>query len=206
MLASLAIISDSIQNMLGLPARARSAILIMHAKSYSQDLVMAFESHKSAWAGVVLPNWRGDVRVLVWQHYYDYTHTCISASARLQSIGWGRAECDKSSRQQTQIAPDCVFLLLLLLLFYTSHSIIFFTFYQEDIVLSIIKINQTHCLKITQNAVLEFLNFGIFHQFFVLLKLTCLVTLFDHKLQVFKNLPKLYHFLAFFINFCPFKM
>ena len=36
----------------------------------------------------------------------------------------------------------------------------------------------------------EFLNFGIFYQFFVLLKLTCLVTLFDRKLQVFKNSSK----------------
>ena len=28
---------------------------------------------------LVLPNWRGDVRVLVWQHYYYFTHTCISS-------------------------------------------------------------------------------------------------------------------------------
>ena len=40
-----------------------------------------------------------------------------------------------------------------------------------------------HCLKITQNVAFEFLNFAIFHQLFVLLKLTCLVTLFDHKLH-----------------------
>ena len=33
----------------------------------------------------------------------------------------------------------------------------------------------------------EFVNFGIF----VLLKVTCLVTLFDRKFQVFKMLPKL---------------
>ena len=32
-----------------------------------------------------------------------------------------------------------------------------------------------------------FFNLGIFHQFFDLLKLTCLVTLFDRKLQGFKN-------------------
>ena len=36
----------------------------------------------------------------------------------------------------------------------------------------------------------EFLNFGIFHQFLSYFKLTCLVTLFDRKLQVFKNSPK----------------
>ena len=36
----------------------------------------------------------------------------------------------------------------------------------------------------------EILDFGIFQQFFVLRKLTCLVTLFDRKLQVFKNSPK----------------
>ena len=35
----------------------------------------------------------------------------------------------------------------------------------------------------TQNVAFEFLNFD-------LLKLTCLVTLFDRKLQVFKNSPK----------------
>ena len=29
-----------------------------------------------------------------------------------------------------------------------------------------------------------------FHQFFVLLKVTCLVTLFDRKLQIFKYSPK----------------
>ena len=34
------------------------------------------------------------------------------------------------------------------------------------------------------------LNFGIFQQFCPI-KLTCLVTLFDRKLQVFKNSPKL---------------
>ena len=37
----------------------------------------------------------------------------------------------------------------------------------------------------------EFLNFGIIHQFFGLLKVTCQGTLFDCKLQVFKNSPKL---------------
>ena len=37
---------------------------------------------------------------------------------------------------------------------------------------------------------ISYLNFGIFHQFFVLLKLTYLVTRFDRKLHVFKNSPK----------------
>ena len=37
----------------------------------------------------------------------------------------------------------------------------------------------SHCLKITQNVAFEFLNVP---PFFVLLKLTCLVTLFDRKL------------------------
>ena len=44
-----------------------------------------------------------------------------------------------------------------------------------------------HCLKITQNIAFEFWHFP---PIFVLLKLTCLVTLFDRKLQVFKNSPK----------------
>ena len=42
-----------------------------------------------------------------------------------------------------------------------------------------------------KNAHLHHLNFGIFHQFLVLVKLTCLVTLFERKPQVFKNSPKL---------------
>ena len=33
------------------------------------------------------------------------------------------------------------------------------------------QIGNSHCLKITQNVASEFFNFGIFHQFFVLLKL-----------------------------------
>ena len=44
-----------------------------------------------------------------------------------------------------------------------------------------------HCLKIIQNVAFEFWHFP---PIFVLLKLTCLVTLFDRKLQVFKNSPK----------------
>ena len=44
-----------------------------------------------------------------------------------------------------------------------------------------------HCLKITQNVAFEFWHFS---PIFVLLKLTCLVTLFDRKLQVYKNSPK----------------
>ncbi len=43
-----------------------------------------------------------------------------------------------------------------------------------------------HCLKITQNVAFEFWHFP---PNFDLLKLTCLVTLFDRKLQVFKNSP-----------------
>ena len=43
------------------------------------------------------------------------------------------------------------------------------------------------CLKITQNVAFAFWHFP---PIFVLLKLTCLVTLFDRKLQVFKNSPK----------------
>ena len=43
----------------------------------------------------------------------------------------------------------------------------------------------TQCLKITQNVA-----FWHFLPIFVLSKLTCLVTLFDRKLQVFKSSPK----------------
>ena len=52
---------------------------------------------------------------------------------------------------------------------------------------SILRISKaSHCLKIIQNVAFEFWHFP---PIFVLLKLTCLVTLFDRKLQVFKNLP-----------------
>ena len=57
--------------------------------------------------------------------------------------------------------------------------------------------SNTHCLKITQNVVFEYLNFGIFPPMFVLLKLTCLVALFDRKLQVFKNSSKWTNFSIF---------
>ena len=62
-----------------------------------------------------------------------------------------------------------------------------------------------HCLKINQNIAFEFWEFCHFQPIFVLLKLTCLVTMVDRKLQVFKNSPNL-PFLAFLINFCPLKM
>ena len=44
----------------------------------------------------------------------------------------------------------------------------------------------TDCLKITQNFAFPFFNIGILLQFYVLLKLTCLVTLFNPpKLSIF---------------------
>ena len=48
----------------------------------------------------------------------------------------------------------------------------------------------SQCLKITQNVALQFFLFWHFPPIFVQLKLTCLVTLFDCKLQVFKNSSK----------------
>ena len=53
----------------------------------------------------------------------------------------------------------------------------------------------THCLKTTQNIAFDFSNFP---PFFVLLKVTCLVTLFGRKLQVFKKLVKMGYFLIYF--------
>ena len=44
-----------------------------------------------------------------------------------------------------------------------------------------------HGFKITQNVAFELWHFP---PIFVPLKLTCLVTLFDRKRQVFKNSPK----------------
>ena len=49
-------------------------------------------------------------------------------------------------------------------------------------------------------------EFWHFLPIFVLLTLTCLVTLFHRKLQFVKNSPKLTIFGAFLINFCPLKM
>ena len=47
----------------------------------------------------------------------------------------------------------------------------------------------SNCLKITQNVAFDFFSFWHFPPIFVLSKLTCLVALFDRKLQVFKNSP-----------------
>ena len=54
-------------------------------------------------------------------------------------------------------------------------------------ILALKNITVSHCLKITQNVAFEFWHLP---PIFVLLKLTCLVTLFDRKIQVFKNSPK----------------
>ena len=61
----------------------------------------------------------------------------------------------------------------------------------------------SQCLKITQNVAFDFFHFWHFPPFFVLLKVTCLVTLFDCKLQVFKTLTKIGHFLHFFYSKYP---
>ena len=50
------------------------------------------------------------------------------------------------------------------------------------------------------------LTFWHFPPIFVLLKLTCLVTLFDHKLHVFAKTRQIEPFLASWINCCPLKM
>ena len=47
-------------------------------------------------------------------------------------------------------------------------------------------------------------QFWHFPAIFVLLKVTYLVTLFDHRIQVFKNSQN-GPFLAFSMNFCPLK-
>ena len=64
-----------------------------------------------------------------------------------------------------------------------------------------------HFLHLHFTLHISHLNVWFWHfpPIFVLLKLACLVTLFDRKLQVFKNSPK-WTILAFLINFCPLKM
>ena len=58
----------------------------------------------------------------------------------------------------------------------------------------------SQCLK-NPNILIWTFEFWHFSPIFVLLKVTCQVTLFDHKLQVFKNSPN-WPILAFFMNFC----
>ena len=66
--------------------------------------------------------------------------------------------------------------------------------------------SHTQCLIITKNVPIDIsFNFAIFHYFLSYKKATCQLTLFDRKLQVFKNSPNL-TFLAFLMNFCPLKM
>ena len=55
----------------------------------------------------------------------------------------------------------------------------------------------SECLKIAGNVSFEFSNFGIFHQFLSNSRLTCLVTLFDGKLQVCQKLAKMDDFWHF---------
>ena len=50
--------------------------------------------------------------------------------------------------------------------------------------------NETSLFKNHSKCPIWILKFWHFPSIFVLLKLTCLVTLFDRKLQVFKNSPK----------------
>ena len=71
-----------------------------------------------------------------------------------------------------QMVKSLFFVLIWFLAFSTFvlyHQLLWFPFIPQ-------------CLKITQNVAFEFLNFGIFPPIFHLLKLTCLVTLFDCKL------------------------
>ena len=60
----------------------------------------------------------------------------------------------------------------------------------RDIVLdsssSLLHLYEAHCLKITQDVP----SFWHFLPIFVELKLTCLVTLFDRKLHLFKKVAK----------------
>ena len=70
-----------------------------------------------------------------------------------------------------------------------SHSIFCKLFFKVFFVRhhSVCNLTIIFGLKITQNVTFEFWHFP---PIFDLLKLNCLVTLFDRKLQVFKNSPK----------------
>ena len=80
-------------------------------------------------------------------------------------------------------------------------TIILFVYIYDNIVSCLLTLWQ-QCQNLVfehEHVVIEFWHFP---PIFVLLKLTCLETLFDRKLQVFKN----GQFLAFLITFCPLKM
>ena len=57
--------------------------------------------------------------------------------------------------------------------------------------------------KITRNVTIESFDFVIFHRFLVLLKLTCLVTMFDSR---FSKIRQNGTFLPSIMNFCPLKL
>ena len=61
------------------------------------------------------------------------------------------------------------------------------------------------CLKTTQNVAFLILHFWHFLPIFVTLKMTCLVTLIDHKLLVFQKVAKLTIF-GIFNWFCPLRI
>ena len=65
----------------------------------------------------------------------------------------------------------------------------------------------SQCLKISNICRIWILQFWHFSPIFVLLlKLTCLVTLFDKEFQIIKKSPNLRPFLVFLMNFCLLKM
>ena len=57
--------------------------------------------------------------------------------------------------------------------------------------------SKSHCLKITENVAFEIFWFRHFSLFFVLIKLTCLVILFDHKINLYINHFCIFHKLFF---------
>ena len=85
-------------------------------------------------------------------------------------------------------------------IFITGVLVIFWiTIFKKKIMILISKsvLNWSTLFENYSKCRIWFLNFP---PIFVLLKLACLVTLFDRKLQVFRNLPN-WRFLAFLINF-----
>ena len=87
-------------------------------------------------------------------------------------------------------------------IFTTFHSKGVFGIFTQSF-LCLLSLPRSGCMKITQNVVFELRHLP---PIFVLLKLTCLVTLFGSRTHCLKS-PKISHLsltiMAFSINFCP---
>ena len=79
-----------------------------------------------------------------------------------------------------------------------AHRITVLQNYQKKSPFETFLNKNTQCLKITWNIAFEFWHFP---SIFCLLKMTCLVKLFDRKLKFFQQFAKMNHFWHFWLTF-----